>query len=443
MIIAQSSATSSADAMLLALKRWVGGGTLSSPDTVSSPDFLARFWLIGLGLLFLAGILLQGPRAFFSGLLEWSHVRQLIRAGLHRLRRRPVVPLAMAGFVLFSWTTIQLINYADPLGIDNLQRLLRTKTLPVVSFEQGFLAALTPLRDLTNLADCWPIVVAGALIAFQFTSKLQWVPRSTMNHGLKNAQFWAQAFWVFASVWLVYRMVVGVSSEGGLPLNTGAYVEVLLEPLMLLLIDSVILSWVLTELRDAPFSDHEQLLPNVENVLCLLPGLFFVNLLATPGRYAAHGLWLVWNAIVDLITANNLVSPTLVNYVVWGLSWGIIYLQVIAFPLMILIGAAAWSQGSLRETLRISARVMKNQASTVFLITLFCGMLSFISTATISTLILSHPTESWVLMATDSYSHYASLFIGLLLVSCQIQLGEESLITAGVVETDSFDIRPR
>ena len=438
MIIAQT--TNSADAMLLALKRWVGGGTLTSPDAVASPDFQARFWLLGLLLMLLAGLLRQGPRAVFVGLFDWSEARRLVGLGLRRLKQRPVVPLALGGFLLLSWTTIQLIHYADPLGVDNLQKSLRTKTLPVLSLEQGLLAALTPLRDLTNLADCWPLVAAAALIAFYFTSKLQWVPQSTMHRGLKNAQLWAQFFWIAASVWLFYRMVVGGSSEGGLPLNSGAYIEILLEPLFMLVIDAVLLSWILTELRDAPFTDNDTLLPNVEHVLNLLPGLILVNFLIVPGRYFAHGLWLVWNSVVDLIATNGVVPPAVVQYVVWGLSWGILDMQAIAFPLMILTGAAAWGRGSIRETFRIASRMLARGASTIFLITLFCGLLNLISTALISTLILSHPTEPWVLMSADSYCHYASLYIGLSLVSCFVQMGEEALVTAQAIAPDVSEI---
>jgi len=431
LIIAQT--TNSADAMLLALKRWVGGGTLTSPDAVASPDFQARFWLLGLLLMILAGLLLQGPRAFLVGLFEWSAVRRLIRQGMRRLKQRPVVPLALGGFVLVSWTTIQLLHYADPLGVDNLQKSLRTKTLPVMSLEQGLLAALTPLRDLTNLADCWPLVAAAAVIAFHFTSKLQWVPQSTMHRGLRNAQLWAQFFWIAASIWLFYRMVLGGASEGGLPLNSGAYIEILVEPLFMLLIDAVLLSWILTELRDAPFSDNDTLLPNIEQVLSLLPGLVLVNFMVVPGRYFAHGLWLVWNSVVDLIATNGVVPPAIVEYVVWGLSWGILDLQAIAFAFLVLTGAAAWGRGSVKETFSIARRMFKRHGATLFLITLFCGLLNLISTALISTLILSHPTEPWVLMSADSYCHYASLYIGLVLVACYVQLGEDALLTAQVI----------
>lgn len=437
MIIAQTS--NSADAMLLALKRWVGGGTLSSPDAVAGSDFQARFWLVGLLLMFLACMILQGPRAFLFGLFEWSALRRLIGQGARRLKLRPVVTLALSGFILVSWTTIQLLHYDDPLGVDNLQKSLRTKTLPVMSLEQGLLAALTPLRDLTNLADCWPLVAAATLIAFHFTSKLQWVPQSTMHRGLKKAQLWAQFFWVVASVWLFYRMVLGGASEGGLPLNSGAYIEIVLEPLFMLLIDAVLFSWVLTELRDAPFTDNDTLLPNIEQVFSLLPGLALVNFLVVPGRYFAHGLWLVWNSVVDLIATNGVVPPAIVEYVVWGLSWGILDLQAIAFTFLVLTGAAAWGRGSVKETFRIARRMIARHGAIFFLITLFCGLMNLISTALISTLILSHPTEPWVLMSADSYCHYASLFIGLLLVACYVQLGEDALVTAQVVSPDEAD----
>ena len=158
-----------------------------------------------------------------------------------------------------------------------------------------------------------------------------------------------------------------------------------------------------------------------------------MNFLVVPGRYFAHSLWLVWNSVVDLIATNGVAPQGVVEYVVWGLSWGILDMQAIAFPLIILTGAAAWGRGSVLETFRIASRMLGNSAATLFLITLFCGILNLISTAVISNVILSHPTEPWVLMSADSYCHYASLYVGLLLVACYVQLGEDALMTAQVI----------
>jgi hypothetical protein len=57
------------------------------------------------------------------------------------------------------------------------------------------------------------------------------------------------------------------------------------------------------------------------------------------------------------------------------------------------------------------------------LILIFQGFLNIVGVALINSLVLSHPTESWVLLAADSYSHYFTLFTGLLLLATMINLG--------------------
>jgi hypothetical protein len=434
LIIAQSTNTASADAMLLALKRWVAGATLTSPDTVPSPDFQSRFWLIGLLLMILVSLIAQGPRRFIAGLLEWSSVRQLIHLSFKRLRSRPIVPVVLGGMWLVSWTTSQMLQYDSPSGSDNLQMSLRTKTLPVFSLEQGVLAALTPLRDLSNLADCWPLVAAAIFLSFQYTSNLQWVPRSSMSPLMKSSSFWTQAFWIIGCIWIVYRTVIGVSGEDGLPLNTGAHIEVVLEPAIMLILDSFLLAWVVTEIRDSAFSDSNQMFPDFEKVVSLTPSIFLVNFLIVPGRYFAHSLWLVWNSLVDYISVAGSASTSILNYVIWGLSWGILDLQVIAFPCIVMAGSLAWSQGSIRQLFKVTLSMYRNHGASIFLMVVFFGLMNVISSSLITTMVLSHPVEPWVFMAADSYCHFATLFTGLITLSGLIELGEQSLITASISE---------
>lgn len=435
MIIAQSTNTASADAMLLALKRWVAGATLTSPDTVPSPDFQSRFWLLGLLLMIAISLIAQGPRRFFTGLLEWSTVRQVIHLSFRRLRSRPLVPVVLGGMWLVSWSTTQLLQYDSRSGSDNLQMSLRTKTLSAFSLEQGVLAALTPLRDLSNLADCWPLVAAGIFLAFQYNSNLQWIPRSSMSSPMQSSSFWTQVFWIIGCLWLVYRTVIGVSGDDGLPLNTGAYIEVVLEPAIMLIIDSFLLAWVVTEIRDSTVAQSDQMLPDFEKVVNLAPAIFLVNFLIVPGRYFAHALWLVWNSLVDYISVAGSASSTIVNYVIWGLSWGILDMQAIAFPCIVLAGSVAWSQGSIRQLLRVAFRMFRNHGASIFLMVVFLGLINVISAAMITTLILSHPVEPWVFLAAASYCHFTTLFTGLLTLSGLIELGEQSLITASISES--------
>jgi hypothetical protein len=249
---------------------------------------------------------------------------------------------------------------------------------------------------------------------------------------MKSSSFWTQAFWILGSIWLVYRMVIGVSGDDGLPLNTGAFIEIVLEPGIMLILDSFLLAWVVTEIRDSTFADSDQMLPDFEKIMSLVPSIFLVNFLIIPGRYFAHSLWLVWNSVVDYISVAGSASPTIVSYVIWGLSWGILDLQVIAFPCIVMAGSVAWSHGSMRQVLRVAFHMLRNHGASIFLLLLFFGLINVISSSLITTLVLSHPVEPWVFMAADSYCHFATLLTGLMTLSGLIELGEQSLITASI-----------
>ena len=252
---------------------------------------------------------------------------------------------------------------------------------------------------------------------------------------MQSSSFWTQVFWIIGCLWLVYRTVIGVSGDDGLPLNTGAYIEVVLEPAIMLIIDSFLLAWMVTEIRDSTVAQSDQMLPDFEKVVNLAPAIFLVNFLIVPGRFFAHALWLVWNSLVDYISVAGSASSTIVNYVIWGLSWGILDLQAIAFPCIVLAGSVAWSQGSIRQLLRVAFRMFRNHGASIFLMVVFFGLINVISAALITTLILSHPVEPWVFMAAASYCHFATLFTGLLTLSGLIELGEQSLITASISES--------
>jgi hypothetical protein len=49
-------------------------------------------------------------------------------------------------------------------------------------------------------------------------------------------------------------------------------------------------------------------------------------------------------------------------------------------------------------------------------------------------LVLSLPPQPWVLAAADSYAHYATLPVGLLLLSALVELGGRSLPEAEVTD---------
>lgn len=408
--------------MFLTLRQWVGHATLSSPEVVGRTDFHSLTWLVSLSLLAVLCLVFQGPRRFLVGLIAWSEFRSVFRAAITRIRKRLLVPLVLMGCLLLSWTTSQLIGHASPSGLEDLQLSLRTKTVPTFSLEQGFLAALIPLRDLTNLADVWFLVLIATLSAFYFTNAMQWIPESTMSMPQKKAYYRSHTFWIAAAFWLIYRIIVGVASEGGLPLITGAFFEIILEPIVMLFIDSMILSWVIVDLRDAETLDPLDIKPRMPEIASLMPAIFVVQIAVVPARYAAHFVWTLWNNLLQVLTTNSSYYSMIVNYFIWFLGDGMIYLQMIALPFVIMTGAVAYSQGSIKTLLRTTIAIMRYSGSTVLMLVGLTGLLDLVGVWGFNMLLLSHPAESWVLAASDSYAHYLTLLSGLVLISALIEL---------------------
>lgn len=422
MILAQTIDTDSTDAMILALKRWVGQGTLTTPRTTSATDLLARYWLFVLVAIVLIVLLIQGPGRFFAGLLRKSEFETTLKMGLRRLRARLLVPMAMFGLVLCSWSTSQLLQYGMTANLDSLMLTLRGKTVSSFALEQGILAALTPLRDLINLADIWPMVAAGLFFAFRYSSQAQWIPNSIKTRSQVRAQLLVQFFWIVASVWLVYRLVLGVSGDGGLPLHSGAWFEIVVEPITMILIDATLLAWVIVELRDSLEKGSDQLAPDAEAVFGLFPAILLIAILLAPARVFAHVVWLTWNSVLETMGDSAELPARAVEWVVWALSWGLIDLQIVVAPLAILAGAVAFGGGSIRSTLGIAWRTLRQRGSQYFLITLAFMAFAFLSSSAMTVLMLYHPAEPWVLMAADFYAHLASLGLGLWYLSCLIEL---------------------
>jgi hypothetical protein len=421
LILAQSIDTDSADAMILALKRWVGQSSLTNPQTSSPSDFLTQYWLIALAAIFVFGLLAQGPRRFLVGLFQRSEFEAILKSGLVRLRSRLLVPLAMFGLLLTSWSTSQLLQYRSTANFDALQLTLRGKTVTAYSLEQGVMTAITPLRDLISLADAWPLVAAGLFCGFRYASMAQWIPNSIKTRLQFRAQFYNQIFWIVSSIWLVYRLVVGVSGDGGLPLYSGAWFEIVLEPITMVLIDATLLAWVIVEIRDSLTSDTERLAPNFESIFELFPSIVLVSILLAPARIFSHLVWLTWNTALENIDGSQM-PVQIVQKVIWALSWGLIDLQTMAAPLAILAGAVAFGRGSVRQTLGVLWRTLRAKGSLYFQITVAMGVLGFFTTSSTTMLMLAHPAEPWVLMAADFYSHMLSLGVGLWYLSCLIEL---------------------
>jgi hypothetical protein len=190
--------------------------------------------------------------------------------------------------------------------------------------------------------------------------------------------------------------------------------------------DGMILAWVLAELRDASLADDAGAGLDLRGAVALWPGATLACVAALPGRYIATGAWLFYQ---DLPGLSQHVRPALFALL---LGWGLATVQAVSLGTAGVAGAAAWHGGRLRGTLGGWLALLRAEGGHL------AGTLTILAAAVAGPtglayiLVLSLPPQTWVLAAADSYAHYATLPVGLLLLSALVELGARSLPKAGL-----------
>jgi hypothetical protein len=114
----------------------------------------------------------------------------------------------------------------------------------------------------------------------------------------------------------------------------------------------------------------------------------------------------------------------------WQLSWGMADLQGAALVLTALVGAVAWTRGSIGEALRGYVRTLRAHGGQVVAVLLLGGLGAGLVAAAAYLAVLSLPSSTWVLAAADSYAHYATLPFGLWTLAALVELAERALPVA-------------
>jgi hypothetical protein len=401
----------------LAFRRWYSSLTLSSPDPVPSRNALLA-WLLGLAALLLLAVVAQGPVRALGQLLDLPGLVRLVSAAMGRLRRAGRLVAVLLGTTVLAWTVSQALSYSKEDRREDLVALLRTKSLREVSLEQGVLAAVTPLRDVFGLADNLLLLVAAAVLVFKLSAD-RWGgggggddyllhPRPAVSGG--STLCWGSA-WLYA----MYRFASLVVEGEGLPLGGCLFVEAAIVPLLMALADGLLLAWVLVELRAAtPEADGGQGF-DVAGTVALTPMAALACVAALPARYVAVGSYLILNDVSSLKTSTPL--PIFVA------GWGLVALQGAALVTVGVAGVVAWGWRGPGGMLRGYGRLLRAEGGRLVAALavggVACGGLSALAYA----LVLALPPQPWVLSAADSYAHYATLPVGLLLLAALVELG--------------------
>lgn len=429
MIWAQAASGTAQGALVrLALRRWCSSLTLSSPDALPSLSGLWA-WLGGVWVLFVIASVFQGPGRTLRQVIDLpGHIR-LVAAALSRLRRAWRVVAVTVGMIVLAWTGGQIRSYSALQGRDDLILLTKSRGLGELAFEQGVLAALTPLRDLFGLADNLPLLALATLVLFR-VSTVRWsepyVPLSLRRN--RNSG-WIEFLWGCGAIYILYRLISMASGTGDLPLAGCAGIEIVVVPLVMLLLDGAILGWILVELRSASLgvTGNDTLAP--EQAIGLLPGTALACLATLPARYVATAV-----ALLSEHLPTSVFETALGRYIRWQLMWGLADLQGAALLLMGLAGAVAWSRGTLRGAFSGYGRMLAAEGGRLIALLALAGVAAGPATAVAYVLVLSLPVQTWVLSAADGYAHYATLPIGLITLAAIVELGERALPVATLAD---------
>lgn len=423
---------------VIALKRWYGSLTLSSPDALPNRTGVVAI-LAGFGALLLLAIVAQGPKRALGQLLDLPGLARLVSAAMGRLRRSGRLVAILLGATVVAWTAWQTPLHNKTDKKEELALLLKSKSRGEFAVEQGVLAALTPLRDVLGLGDTLVLLVGASAIVFKFSADRWGRLADSPISARSSVNGWTTLCWGGAGLYAMYRLAsLIVESEGLPPLGGCLFVEIGAAPLLMLLGDGLLLAWVLVELRGpAPGEDDEGF--DVVGTITLVPAATLACLVGLPARYVA--------TTVGLAYFHHL--PTNLGGSVWISTflrgWGLVWLQAASLALVGLVGVVAWSRATWPGVLAAYARLLRAEgghlAALLALVSLGVGggaLLAYYA-------VLAMPAQPWVLLAADSYAHYASLPIGLVGLAALVELGGRVSPpqSRGVLDTTSGVVFPR
>jgi hypothetical protein len=412
--------------LILSLRRWCGSLTLSPPEASTSPFSNALWiWLLGLFVLFLVALVFQGPSKAIGQLFDLPGHTRLLASAIERVKRSGRLMATVVGVSVICWTTSQTLSYSVATGRDDEMLLIKGQKLSDVALNQGYLAALTPLRDLVGLGLLIPLLIAASVVLFQFSTD-RWGRGVRPPMSIRQrASRWSTIGWGSAIMYALYRFVSLVSGNSELPLGGCVFLEALLVPLLMAMADGAMVAWVMVELRNAGLGDTEGDSLDPLSVAVVIPAAILACVLAFPSHYLGTGLWMIIK--YEYLPTTILTDPTVASYLRWQLGWGLVILQAIALLFVGLFGMVPWSRGTPGDVLKRYFGLLRAEGGHLVIALAAGGAAAALLSAVAYMVLLSLPASSWGLSAADSYAHYGTIPVGLILAAALVDLGERSL----------------
>ncbi len=404
---------------LLALWRWFESLTLTSP--VSAPRLTGLWaWLLALGLLLIAAIALQGPRAALRQLLDLRGHFRLLRSATRRLRNAGRLVAILLGGTVFVWTLSQMTEFASETRLESLYVFMQSRGLPEIAAEEATLAAITPFRDLCGLGGTLFFLLPAAIVTFRLSLDHWGSIHDPFAAMAPPPPRWTLFCWGSAWLFAMYRFAGVVVRSGGFPTGGFGLLEVAAVPVLMAMADGLVLACILAELRRGGLSlgdDHARIV-DARAAVGIWPLAVASCLLALPSRYVATTGWLL------LPYAPGPRASQALSVLLRG--EGLIWLQgaLMAFA-AVMIAIAAWRDTPRRFVAR-GLHLLRLQGGRLVAWMAVCTAAAGLALGAAYAVLLAMPGQPWLLSAADSYAHYATLAIGLACLAGLVELGGQA-----------------
>jgi hypothetical protein len=405
---------------LLVLKRWFGSVTLSSPEPLPSQTSLLLAWGIAAAILIAIAVIFQGPKRALRQLFDIPGHLGLVHHTIWRLKTSGRMLVFVFGTAIVSATCWQFTTYTMAEKKEDLAILFKSKSRMDVASEQGILAAMSPARDVLALGDTTLLLILISALVFKRSAD-RWSAGEEDYESPKRSgaiSGWMTVSWCAAWLYVLYRLVSVIVDREGLPLSMGFLPEVFVVPLLALFSDALLLSWLLTELRSKRVDSDSV---DMEVVVRDIPSAFLCCAFAMPARWVSLLLWLA----VRYVPGGSGVGGHVLRDVLRG--WGLVVLTAAGLVGLLFFAAIPTFERKRIGIWRRLFRAIRHEGGHLVASILFGGVVAGSLAALAYLLVLALPSQPWLLSAADSYAHYGTLPVSLVVGSALVGLGERAL----------------
>jgi hypothetical protein len=414
--------TTSSDANLAPLaRRLLRGGLGTAPGSSGDLLLLVLGWL---GVLAVVTALLQGDRKkWLRGLVDIRGHFEQLGAGLEILRRNKRPLWVILAAAVMGWTGWSLGVWQDAASKDELEGMLAVheNSATALAASHGLAAAIVPLRDFVGLGDLMPLVLGACVLLFARTAELAQHLRNRMRT-IENTRLKRRigTIWIGLIVLAAYRGLIFLVSPGNAPMADCMFINAVAMPLLTLVADGLLLSWVLTEFGRGLLNHFDWEPSDSVAFVRSIPAAMLACGLANPGRYV-----LLACAIAEAqFNASSTWPAARWEPILWGCTIGqVAGLTWFAFPAVI----AVCRRGRLLDTFHSYVTLLRRAGGQVVGLTALAILLNLLALLPFYWIFGTMQRETWSLLGAASYGHYTTLIVGIILLAGTTQLAYQEL----------------